>query len=49
MVEALVNYEPLSMAEFTQSIPLYLRDNIDSDEASEYLNSVINLINASNA
>jgi len=48
MVEALVNYEPLSMAEFTQSIPLYLRDNIDSDEASEYLNSVINLINASN-
>ena len=49
LVEALINYKPSSKTEFTETMPVYLTNNIDSDEASEYLDSVINLIKASNA
>ena len=44
MMEALLKFIPSSKAEFLETIPAFLREGTDSNQASEYLDDVLELI-----
>jgi very-short-patch-repair endonuclease len=46
MIEALDHFQPTNSDEFLESIPPYIRQNINSGEASQYLDSVLNIISS---
>ena len=47
MIEALNHYKPTNKEKFLELIPPYIREGSSSDEASKYLDSVLNIINSS--
>ncbi|MGL4335140.1 MAG: hypothetical protein ACRCSC_08805, partial [Lactococcus garvieae] len=49
MLEALLEHQPLSRSEFTERIPRYLRQATDTHEAQRFLDSVLAIIDGSNA
>jgi very-short-patch-repair endonuclease len=45
MLEALIAYTPCDKTEFLEFIPLYLRENLNPDEAGDFLERVLDVIN----
>ena len=46
MIEALNHFQPTNNDEFLELIPAYIRENINASEASQYLDSVLNIISS---
>jgi len=46
MIEALNHFQPTNSEEFLELIPAYIRENINTDEASQYLESILNIISS---
>ena len=46
MIEALNHFQPTNSDEFLELIPAYIRENINTGEASQYLESVLNIISS---
>lgn len=44
MIEALIEYEPVSLSEFQEVIPEYVRKGTDTDEARAYLTPVLEIV-----